>query len=189
MRPRLTAGYFDELYAGDPDPWGFETSAYEQAKYAATIDALEGRRYATALEIGCSIGVLTARLAERCDALLAVDAAQAATESASERLATVRNVTVERRELPEDFPAGPFELIVCSEVLYYWDRETLEAALPAIADSLAPGGRLVAVHYRPPSTIDPLTGDAVHALLRERLALGHVESEVNDQFRIDVFGA
>ena len=63
MRPRLTAGYFDELYAGDPDPWGFETSAYEQAKYAATIDALEGRRYATALEIGCSIGVLTARLA------------------------------------------------------------------------------------------------------------------------------
>ena len=95
MKPRLTAGYFDELYAGDPDPWGFETSAYEQAKYAATVDALEGRRYATALEIGCSIGVLTARLADRCDALLAVDAAQAATESASERLAAVRNVTVE----------------------------------------------------------------------------------------------
>ena len=81
MRPRLTADYFDELYAGDPDPWGFETSAYEQAKYAATIDALEGRRYAGALEIGCSIGVLTARLAEHCDALLAVDAAQAAADA------------------------------------------------------------------------------------------------------------
>jgi hypothetical protein len=33
MRPRLTADYFDELYAGDPDPWGFETSPYEQAKW------------------------------------------------------------------------------------------------------------------------------------------------------------
>jgi hypothetical protein len=66
---------------------------------------------------------------------------------------------------------------------------TLEDALGVIAESVAPGGRLVAVHYRPPSSIDPLTGDAVHALLRERLTLGHVESEVNDQFRIDVFDA
>ena len=56
-------------------------------------------------------------------------------------------------------------------------------------DSLAPGGRLVAVHYRPPSSIDPLTGDAVHALLRERLALAHVDADANDQFRIDVFDA
>ncbi|MGZ6645833.1 MAG: SAM-dependent methyltransferase, partial [Solirubrobacteraceae bacterium] len=79
--------------------------------------------------------------------------------------------------------------VVCSEILYYWDRPTLEASLPAIAGSLAPGGRLVAVHYRPPSTIDPLTGDAVHALLRERLDLGHVQFEVNDKFRIDVFDA
>ena len=30
----------------DPDPWDFETSPYEHAKYDATIAALEGRRYA-----------------------------------------------------------------------------------------------------------------------------------------------
>ena len=66
--------------------------------------------------------MLTARLAERCDALLAVDAAQAAADAArASGSPAVRNVTVERRELPEDFPAGPFELIVCSEVLYYLD--------------------------------------------------------------------
>ena len=35
--------------------------------------------------------------------------------------------------------------------------------------------------------MDPLTGDGVHALLRERLPLEHVKSEVNDKFRIDVF--
>ena len=180
---------FEARYAANPDPWDFETSAYEHDKYERTLAALGHRRYGRAFEAGCSIGVFTAMLAPRCDALLAVDIAQAAVDAARERLAACAHVRVERRTLPTEWPAGPFDLVVCSELLYYWDLETLEAALPAIADSLAPGGRLVAVHYRPPSTIDPLTGDAVHALLRERLALGHVESEVNDQFRIDVFGA
>jgi SAM-dependent methyltransferase len=180
---------FEARYAANPDPWDFQTSAYERDKYERTLAALGDRRYGHAFEAGCSIGVFTAMLAERCDDLLAVDIAQAAVDAARERLAAFDHVRVERSTLPGEWPAGPFDLLVCSELLYYWDRETLEAALPAIADSLAPGGRLVAVHYRPPSTIDPLTGDAVHALLRERLALGHVESAVNDQFRIDVFGA
>ena len=67
---------FDGMYAERPDPWGFETSPYEQAKYDATIAALP-RRYATALEAGCSIGVLSERLAAHCDALLGVDVAEA----------------------------------------------------------------------------------------------------------------
>jgi SAM-dependent methyltransferase len=180
---------FEARYAANPDPWDFETSAYEHDKYERTLAALGERRYGRAFEAGCSIGVFTAMLADRCVDLLAVDIAQAAVDAAGERLAAFDHVRVERRTLPAAWPAGPFDLVVCSELLYYWDHPTLEASLPAIADSLAPGGRLVAVHYRPPSTIDPLTGDAVHALLRERLALGHVESEVNDKFRIDVFGA
>ena len=168
MRPRLTAGYFEELYAGDRDPWGFETSDYEQAKYAATIDALQGRRYATALEVGCSIGVLTARLAEHCGALLAVDAVQAAVDGARDRLEGVRNVTVERRELPEDFPAGPFELIVCSEVLYYLDDAAFSAMVTGIGRELAPGGSLLAVHWRPATETYPLAGDEVHERLAAR---------------------
>jgi SAM-dependent methyltransferase len=180
---------FEARYAANPDPWDFETSAYEHDKYERTLAALGDRRYGRAFEAGCSIGVFTAMLAERCDELLAVDIAQAAVDAANERLAAVDHVRVERRTLPAQWPAGPFDLVVCSELLYYWDRTTLDEALGVMAGSVARGGRLVAVHYRPPSSIDPLTGDVVHALLRERLALGHVESEVNDQFRIDVFGA
>ena len=109
--------------------------------------------------------------------------------AARERLAAFDHVRVERRTLPVEWPDGRFDLVVCSELLYYWDRATLDGALEVIAGSVARGGRLVAVHYRPESSVDPLTGDDVHALLRERLALGHVESEVNDKFRIDVFEA
>jgi hypothetical protein len=29
--------YFDEMYASDPDPWRFESSWYEQRKYALTM--------------------------------------------------------------------------------------------------------------------------------------------------------
>ena len=180
---------FEARYAVDPDPWDFETSAYEHEKYERTLAALGDRHYERAFEAGCSIGVFTQMLADRCDDLLAVDIAQAAVDTARERLAAHDHVHVERRTLPADWPAGPFDLVICSELLYYWDRPTLEAALAVMVESLAPGGRLIAVHFRPPSTIDPLTGDAVHALLRERLALAHVEAEANDHFRIDVFDA
>ena len=180
---------FEARYAESPDPWDFETSAYEHDKYERTLAALGDRHYGRAFDAGCSIGVFTAMLAERCDDLLAVDIAQPAVDAASERLAAHDHVHVERRTLPDEWPAGPFDLVVCSELLYYWDRPTLEAALGVMVESLAPGGRLIAVHFRPPSRIDPLTGDVVHALLRERLALAHVGAEANDRFRIDVFDA
>jgi SAM-dependent methyltransferase len=163
VRPRLGRAFFDDLYASDPDPWGFETSDYEARKYDATVAALAGRRYASALEVGCSIGVLTERLAEHADTLLAIDVAPAALERARTRLP---HVAFERREIPEEFPAGPFDLIVCSEVLYYLDLPAFDAALDAIDDALEPGGTLLAVHWRPPTRRYPLRGDEVH----ERLA-------------------
>jgi predicted TPR repeat methyltransferase len=166
MTTRLRPAFFDRLYAEDPDPWDFETSAYEGAKYHATIAALEGRRYQSALEVGCSIGVLTALLAQRCDRLLSIDVAEKALARARERMNDQRHVTIEHREVPEEFPAGPFDLIVCSEVLYYLDVPAFDATLTEIDHTLAPGGSLIAVHWRPATKRYPLLGDEVH----ERLA-------------------
>ena len=186
---RLTRERFEDLYAASADPWGFATSDYEREKYARTLAALGDRRYATAFEAGCSIGVLTAALATRCDALLAVDIAQAAVDAARARLAGAGHVRVERRDLPEQWPDGPFDLIVCSEVLYYFDAATLREAIAALRASLAPGGRVVAVHYLPRSSVDPITGDEAHALLAAELGLPHVEGDRTDRYRLDVFGA
>lgn len=166
MRPRLSAAFFDALYARDPDPWDFATSAYEHEKYDATVGALGGRRYGSALEVGCSIGVLTERLAAHAGRLLAIDAAEVAAAAARKRLAALAHVTVERREIPEDFPDGPFELIVCSEVLYYLDQPAFEAMLDAIARELT--GSLLAVHWRPGTETYPLGGDDVHERLHAR---------------------
>ena len=55
-------------------PGTTQDSWYERRKRALTLAALPQERYRSALEVGCSIGTLTADLAPRCDNLLAVDA-------------------------------------------------------------------------------------------------------------------
>ena len=186
MSARLERDYFEALYTEREDPWDFETSAYEAAKYAATVEALGDRRYGRAIEAGCSIGVLTELLAARCDALEAVDVSVRAVERARARLAGVPHVRVERRTLPEEMPAGPFDLIVCSEVLYYWSRDLLLAALPPMIAALAPGGSLLAVHWRPETRTYPLLGEQVVDLVAERLGrLDHALSRTAREYRLD----
>ncbi|HWK25645.1 MAG TPA: SAM-dependent methyltransferase [Solirubrobacter sp.] len=179
---RVHPGFFDDLYAADPDPWDFETSPYEAAKYDTTIAALDDRRFKSALEIGCSIGVLTARLRPRADHLLAIDVAEAALERARARNP---GVTFERREVPEQFPAGAYDLVVCSEVLYYLDAPALDATLDAIARTL--DGALLAVHWRPRAPRYPFTGDEVHARLALRFGPPDLHL-LTDRYVLDRFG-
>ena len=182
----MGAAYFEALYAADEDPWEFTTSAYERAKYDRTVAALGERRFDRGLEVGCSIGVLTARLAERCERLLAVDVSALAVARARERLAGALGVTVERRALPEEMPDGPFDLIVASEVLYYWDAGLLARGWRALRDALASGGSVLAVHWRGPVRHYPQGGDAVHdAIGADAGGLVHAVSEHTDDYRLD----
>lgn len=153
--------YFDRLYAQRGDPWDFETSPYEAAKYAATLGALPRPRYSHALELGCSIGVLTRQLAPRCENLLGTDVSAAALAQARARCADLPGVVFEQRDLTADFPAGRFDLILVSEVGYYFSQPDLEILRANIATALAPGGDLLLVHYTG-ETNYPLTADAVH---------------------------
>src|SRR6202046_5054927 len=91
-RPTRRPEYFDALYAADPDPWKFAASPYERDKYTLTLEAMPKARYRSALEVGCSIGVLTKSLASRCDALVAIDAAQTPLIEARRRCADLPRV-------------------------------------------------------------------------------------------------
>ena len=155
----LPAGYFDALYARDPDPWGFEVSAYEDAKYRATLEALPRLFYPRALEIGCSIGVLTAQLAPRCGALTAIDTAHSALERARRRCAAFEHVTFSLGHVPGDWPEGSYDLILLSEVVYYLERRDVRRLAGHIRRSLAPGGHVLLVHWIG-ETDYPLSGDA-----------------------------
>jgi predicted TPR repeat methyltransferase len=187
LKGRLGREYFEELYAHSDDPWNFETSEYERKKYERTLEALGGRRFRRALEAGASIGVFTEMLADRCDELLAVDVSERAVAEARRRLSGREHVRVERRTLPEEMPQGPFDLIVASEVLYYFTREEMLAALEAFERGLAPGGALLAVHWRRETRTYPLQGDEVHQLLREHTRLQNTKTVAEQDYRLDLF--
>ncbi len=157
----LAPEYFDRLYAQTADPWDFETSPYEAGKYTATLAALPRRRYAHALELGCSIGVLTRQLATRCERLLAADVSASAIAQARLRCADRPQVSFAQCEVSRQFPAGRFDLILVSEVGYYFSLPDLENLRARIAAALDPHGHLLLVHYTG-ETNYPLTADAVH---------------------------
>ena len=162
----LPASYFDALYARDPDPWGFRTRDYERAKYDDSVAALERRRFRRGVEIGCSIGELTARLGPSCDALLGVDIAEAALEQARTRNMGSAHIAFARMALPDERPPGRFDLIVLSEVLYYFDRRDLHRVADWVGEALEPGGVVLSVHWLGETPDYPLNGDqAVDAFL------------------------
>lgn len=160
-RGSWAAEYFDRLYAHTPDPWEFETSLYEIQKYAATLAALPRKQYRRGLELGCSIGVLTRALAQRCEHLLATDIAEVALTQARNRCGDLPHVSFEQRDVTTQFPHGRFDLIVLSEVGYYLSPSDLRALREHLVSALPPAGHLLLVHYTGPTNY-PLTGDVVH---------------------------
>ena len=182
-----TPGYFDALYKDNPDPWGFETSDYERAKYDATLAALPRPTFAAALEVGCSNGVLTERLAPRCDALLATDVVDSALERARDRCRHLRHVSFARSELPDRTPSGPFDLILLSEVLYYFDRAELAKIAAQLTAAAAPGATMLLVHWLGPTPDYPLTGDEAVAAFEAALPGVNVRRrERTEQFRLEL---
>ena len=186
MSGRLGREYFEGLYAESGDPWDFETSEYEQNKYARTLAVLGERRFRRALEAGASIGVFTEMLADRCDELLAVDVSERAVAAARRRLSGRGQVRIERRTLPEEMPDGPFDLIVASEVLYYFPGEEMLAVLRGLERELTPGGNLLAVHWRRETRTYPLQGDEVHELLAQNTRLQTIETIIEPNYRLDL---
>jgi len=179
--------YFDQMYAASADPWGFGTRWYEQRKYGITLALLPAARYIDAFEPGCSVGVLTQQLAARCDHLLSCDSAAAAVTAAAQRTAGQAGVRVDRRLLPQDWPAGTFDLIVFSELLYYFGPGDLELVLRRAVGALRPGGTLIAVHWRHRVPEYPRSGDEVHGVVAVQPGLARLASYADPDFLAEVY--
>jgi SAM-dependent methyltransferase len=181
----LSRDYFENMYAEAEDPWSFATSDYEAKKYARSLAALRPS-YASGFEIGCSIGVFTQRLAERCRVLLAVDISERALARARERCAALPQITFRRAAFPHDDPQRRFDLITCCEVAYYWSDADLALARDRIAADLMPGGDLLLVHWLPKVDDYVRDGDAVHAAFLADRRFERAGSYRGERYRLDL---
>ncbi|MFE4550725.1 SAM-dependent methyltransferase [Streptomyces sp. NPDC056785] len=152
------ASYFDHQYAHAADPWHLSERWYDRRKYNITVAALPRPRYLRAFEPGCSVGVLTRLLAAHCAGLLSTDRIPSAVEAATQRTANLDHVTVRQMTVPEQWPEGSFDLIVLSELLYYFDSTARTRLIEQSVGSLEEGCHLVTVHWNHPVAEHTCTG-------------------------------
>jgi cyclopropane fatty-acyl-phospholipid synthase-like methyltransferase len=178
------------MYADSADPWELGTRWYEQRKYAITLAMLPRRHYSHAFEPGCSVGVLTALLTERCTRVTATDVAAAALESAQQRLGELGRrdqVTLLRASVDELWPAGSFDLLVLSEVGYYLAPGALRSVLDRECPRLAAGATVIAAHWRHPVDDYLMSGDDVNEVVGATTGLHAIGSYRDADVAIDVF--
>lgn len=180
-----SAAFFEAKYREDADPWDFAHSAYELARYDAIINAISHRTYRRALEPGCSIGVLTERLAPYCDAVDAIDFSPTAAAQAARRCARLHNVEVHCAALPQGVPMKDFDLLVLSEIGYYFTLQTWRQISSTLIDSIPQGAIVLAAHWLGHSEDHCISGDEVHEILLTHPRLLGEHSERNQHMRLD----
>jgi len=114
---------------------------------------------------------------------------QAAVDRARLRVAAQANVRVERVDVASAFPSGDFDLIVLSEVGYYFTLGVLERVLDDAVDALSAGGTFVACHWRHQVDDYALTGDEVHTAIATALdgRMTRMVRHEEDDFLLDVY--
>lgn len=179
--------HFEALYAASTDPWHVRDAWYEQRKRALLLASLPQARYASAFEPGCGNGELTMALAPRCDRLLACDGSASAIAAAVARVPQRDGVTIAQRRLPQDWPAGDavFDLVVVSELAYYFPADDWHSMMDRIVASLVPGGLLMMCHCRHPYDDYITSADFVHGAAHASAQLAPCVHHMETDFLID----
>lgn len=141
---------FDLLYETNFDPWDYLTSNYEEEKYLASLNTLPKQQYNLILEIGCSIGVFTNKLAALAQAVYAIDNSALALERAKNICSNHNNIHFIKTKIPYNIPRllyKKFDLIILSEFLYYLTPDELKKLANFLVQRLTASANLLLVNY------------------------------------------
>lgn len=187
--PDTSAAFFDAMYQASQDPWNFSADPYEQFRYRTILQALQPGPYRRAFEPGCSVGALTVGLATICERVDACDFSQAAADQARGRCLSLPGVTVRCMSLNNTVSYAEYDLIVLSEVGYYFSTAAWQCLVNDILDSMQPGTTLLASHWLGNSQDHVLSGDEVHNMVKHpQLRHEHGERHPDKEhggFRLD----
>lgn len=177
--------FFEKKYRTNSDPWNFSSSSYELNRYDEIMRVLDNRTFNHGFEPGCSVGILTERLAKQCRRLFAMDISPTAVAMARRRCERYPNATIVEGALPDDLPRETFDLIVFSEIGYYFERDILAGIRDVLTDRLTKQGVFVGVHWLGRSADHLLTGDEVHEILRSNNSFRMTASQRHDGFLLE----
>ncbi|MCF6474887.1 methyltransferase domain-containing protein [Nonomuraea sp. MG754425] len=180
--------YFDWWHR-TPDPWKLASDGYEQHKYRSTLEHLPERPYRRIAEVGCAEGVFTHALTTAYpDAeITGMDISERALSRARARVKEDERVRFVRSDILTHRVEPRFDLVFCSETLYYLGRhDRLQHASAQLGGLLEPDGVLVAVHPWPES-------DRLHGYLDAQGSLKRLDERVYKDsprpFAITIYGA
>lgn len=183
------SAYFAEIYANNDDPWQYEKRWYEVRKRAICLAMLPYAHFGNAIELGCSNGVFSKALAQRCDKLICMDGQAEAVKLATQRLQDASHVKVIQGLIPQDLPSQQFDLIVVSEILYYLTAEQLQRVIDWLNTALTNNGVILACHWRYPIDGFNLTGDSVHQALQQQLNFYQQSHVIDQDFLLTIWQA
>jgi SAM-dependent methyltransferase len=179
---------FEKLYAQDGDPWDYASRPYEQKKYRDTLEVLLANCHATAsaLEVGCSIGVFTRMMAPLFGNILAIDLSSEAVRVAASNVAGAGNVEVQRVDfLSLDAKGRTFDVIFFAEVLYYLSDEEAPDVCSALHKLLSERGVFIVVHPVEPEA-GPLPWHRIFGHAFEQL-VGVIIEEPERPYEISIY--
>lgn len=191
------SSYWEDVFA-NRDPWDY-SNRYEQRKYEQTIALLPKRKFSRALELACAEGHFTKMLAPLVENLTATDISETALKRAKEACAAHDNITYQQLDLKNAKIPGKFDLIVCSEVLYYFEsRKSLARIARKLAQHLTPDGLILMAHGKiavnAPSETGfdwghPFDARSIGKIFAEDPGLSVVEEAWSDIYGIQLFAA
>jgi hypothetical protein len=182
---KTSAQFFDNMYANNNDPWNFEKSEYELNRYQIIFNALAHKKYNNVFEPGCSIGVLTEKLATICHSVHASDVSLQATLLAKRRCEHLSNVFIKCERVQDALPAKNTDLLILSEIGYYFIESDLHCLIKRLVACSGSPLTILASHWLGNSADHLLSADKVHAIINSHPQFVLEDQERNFHFRLD----
>jgi SAM-dependent methyltransferase len=186
--PGTQQEYFQNLYRQSHDPFRNWVNDYEERKRNIALKILREPQYGRIFEPGCGNGGLSKELSKRGRRLLAVDWSKEALEAA-DRYCAADNIEFREMNFPNEIPASleaGFDLMVVSELLYYYSEKDLERFFEVIPKILKPNGEILLIHWRGISDHYPSTGDKVHKKFHLQTSVKVLETFEDPNFLISL---
>lgn len=151
---RVLPRFFERRFRR-PDPWNYDQSPYERRKYELMLAILPRRGYRRALDLGCAEGLFTRRLVDSgvAQEAIGVDVSSRAVARAQARCADLARVEFHHLDIRTSLPEGEFDLVFCSEVLYYLGYWRIRSVAEKLAEKVLPGGHVVLVSAWPAARV------------------------------------